>query len=111
MGQLAVLRPHRGAKPHVHNSAVDVAELLEPEEAGAMSAVVEGEAGGGVDGNGTRIGCRIGGLSVLRLSIERGRVLRLDGWVCTQRATAASQTFGIAVLLSPFFCTIYCQGR
>ena len=42
-----------------------------------MSAVIEGKACCSVDGNGTGIGCRIGGLSVLRLSLD-GCELCLD---------------------------------
>jgi hypothetical protein len=41
---------------YVHNSGVDVAELLEAEKSGAMGGIIEGEGGGGIDGNSTSIG-------------------------------------------------------
>lgn len=49
----------------VHDAGVDVAKLLEPEEAGAMVGVIERVAGGGVNGNSAGVGGRIGGLPMV----------------------------------------------
>ena len=54
----------------VHDAGVDVAELLEPEQAGAVIGVVEHIARGGVDGHGASIGGRVGGLPVVFMGLS-----------------------------------------
>ena len=83
----------------VHDAGVDVAEFLEPEQAGAVVGVIEHVARGGVDGHGAGVGGRVGGLPVVLISPSitygpgdvQGR--SMGGGKRTQRAIAAFRTF------------------
>jgi len=49
----------------LHDAGVDVAKLLEAEEAGTVGGVVEDIAGGGVDGDSTRLGDGVNLLAIV----------------------------------------------
>jgi RNA-splicing ligase RtcB len=57
----------------VHDAGVDVAELLEAEEAAGVVGIVEDVGGGLVDGHGARVGGGVGDLA--GVNCERGKML------------------------------------
>ena len=54
---------------YVHDSAVNVAEFLEPEQAGPVGAVIEDIACRSINWHCSCVGCRIRGLSVDHVSL------------------------------------------
>jgi hypothetical protein len=61
------MRKSDGGAAYVHDTAVDVAKLLEAEETRAMGRVIEDEGSSGVDGDCTGVGRRIGLLAIITL--------------------------------------------
>jgi hypothetical protein len=101
----ALLEHVRGG---VHDAGVDVAELLQGEEARAVFCVVEGVGGGLVDGHGTGVGARrrflacvdLQSLISIRLLVTHGlqaplclRVFFRDERACAHVAMCMEWTF------------------
>lgn len=60
---------------HVHDTRVNVSKLFEAEQPGAVGRVIEGEGGGGIDGNGSGLGRWVGLLAWQRIWLANGSML------------------------------------
>ena len=65
VSMLILMGVSEGEKNSLHDAGVDVAKLLEAEEAGTVGGVVEDIAGGGVDGDSTRLGDGVNLLAIV----------------------------------------------